>query len=364
MATISSGSSVAGGYNPFGSYVPKLGTGPLSSGGFATYEDRMYAQGLREAVTPSSMSYGELPMMPGEEWNDWMGRQRAFETMYSTGPGIATGRGAMSNYLGTGRKSASRPSTSRPSYGGGGGGMTTIIPPTQLDFYLGKPPELQKLDLDYTQMGKRVQEANLPTIEEYKRATPGEEATLRALSQSASDYAAGKIPQSVLAQTQRSIAQAGYGTGLGVGGGRRAGGLQRAFGARDILTTSLGLQQQAQQMAAAIPQIMQQRYAAQYQISPNQVFDTAVSQASINQQLANQQLMMNWMAQPLPGQFDVSKGMFVGFQPGTYSQYKPQLQVTGPSTSTTTDRFGRPVVTTRPGVSTGNWQGSAYNPFA
>lgn len=218
----------------------------------------------------------------------------------------------------------------------------TVLPPTEVEFYMGKLPELPKLELDYTQMGKRVQEANLPTIEEYKRATPGEEATLRALSQSASDYAAGKIPQSVLAQTQRSIAQSGYGSGLGVGGGRRAGGIQRAFGARDILTTSLGLQQQAQQMASAIPQIMQQRYAAQYQISPNQIFDTATSQASINQQLATQQLLMDYMNQPRPGMFDVTKGMYVGFQPGTYSTAKPYL----------------------PGTKSNYFTGSAYNPFA
>ena len=216
------------------------------------------------------------------------------------------------------------------------------MPATSVEFYMGKLPELPKLELDETQIGKRVQGFNLPTIEEYKRATPGEEATLRALSMGTSDLAAGKIPQSVLAQIQRSIAQAGYGSGLGVGGGRRAGGIQRAYGSRDILTNSLGLMQQAQQMAAAIPQIIQQRYAAQYQISPNLIFDTSVSQASINQQLATQQMLMNYMNQPRPGMFDVTKGMYVGFQPGTYSATRPVV----------------------PGTRTTSFTGSAYNPFA
>lgn len=321
MATVSSGSRVFGGYAPSGSSnfisAASQGIGSLYSG---------------------------VPSRP-----DWMGGTKPGQEAY--GPVIQGTMGSYRKLAGGGYvdqygekvSGFSRPSTSRVSGGGGGGGGgVTVIPPTPLEFYMGKPPELQKLEFDYTQMGKRVQEANLPTIEEYKRATPGEEATLRALSQSAADYAAGKIPKTVLEQTQQSIAQAGYGTGLGVGGGRRAGGIQKAYGARDILTTSLGLQQQAQQMAAAIPQILQQRYAAQYQVSPTQVFDTAVSQASINQQLANQQAMMNWMAQPLPGQYDITTGSYVGFgAPGTRVTSRPLA----------------------PGIGT-NYTGSAYNPFA
>jgi len=293
---------------------------------------------MRDFLTKGSLGYGELPRAPGENWNAWMRRQQSLADTY-TGPGLKTGSAALTQYLKPSSDVSSRPATAgRMPSGGGGGGGIAYKPPTTVEFYMGKLPELQKLEIPWQELGKRVQETNAPTIAEYQKAAPGEEATLRSLSMANADMAAGKIPLSFLQASQRASAQAGYGTGLGVGG--RAGGIQRMRGERDILLTSLNLQQRAAQMAAAIPQIMQGRYAAQYQISPTEIFGTAANQASINQQLANQQLLMNWMNQPRPGMYDVSKGMYVGAQPGTYSATPTNL----------------------PGVGS-YFAGSPYNPF-
>lgn len=52
-------------------------------------------------------------------------------------------------------------------------------------------------------------------------------------------------------------------------------------------------------------------------------FNTAAAQAQYNQQIRSQNLMNAWQSQALPGQFDISKGKYVGYQPGTYSDTKP-----------------------------------------
>ena len=52
-------------------------------------------------------------------------------------------------------------------------------------------------------------------------------------------------------------------------------------------------------------------------------FDVDVAQAQYNQQIKAQNLMNAYQSQALPGQFDISKGKYVGYQPGTYSDTKP-----------------------------------------
>ena len=52
-------------------------------------------------------------------------------------------------------------------------------------------------------------------------------------------------------------------------------------------------------------------------------FNTAAAQAQYNQQIRSQNLMNAWQSQALPGQFDISKGKYVGYEPGTYSDTKP-----------------------------------------
>jgi hypothetical protein len=42
-----------------------------------------------------------------------------------------------------------------------------------------------------------------------------------------------------------------------------------------------------------------------------------------NLDIQNQNLMNEFQSKPLPGQFDVQKGMYVGYEPGTYSKTRP-----------------------------------------
>lgn len=52
-------------------------------------------------------------------------------------------------------------------------------------------------------------------------------------------------------------------------------------------------------------------------------FDVDMTQAQYNQQIRAQNQMNAWQSQALPGQFDISKGKYVGYEPGTYSDTKP-----------------------------------------
>jgi hypothetical protein len=44
-----------------------------------------------------------------------------------------------------------------------------------------------------------------------------------------------------------------------------------------------------------------------------------------NSQIANQNAINAWQGQGLPGQYDVNRGAYIGFQPGTYSATRPNL---------------------------------------
>jgi len=76
-------------------------------------------------------------------------------------------------------------------------------------------------------------------------------------------------------------------------------------------------------------------FEASKMISPERVFDTLVTQAQYNQQIATQNALNAWQTQPIPGQFDVSRGQYVGTKPGTYSDTRP-LAPGMPSASGTT----------------------------
>ena len=62
-----------------------------------------------------------------------------------------------------------------------------------------------------------------------------------------------------------------------------------------------------------------QNQAAQSKIN----YDVQITQAQYNQQIAAQNALNAWQGQALPGQFDIAKGQYVGFQPGTYSSTRP-----------------------------------------
>jgi hypothetical protein len=125
------------------------------------------------------------------------------------------------------------------------------------------------------------------------------------------------------------------------------------------------------QMASMAQQstLSRANFEASKMISPSQVFDTLVTQAQYNQQIAASNAINAWQSQPLPGQFDIQRGQFVGFQPGTYSATRPMLPGTerlqsaaamglkGPYASEIYSKFYAPAA-----QQAQNWTGSAYVP--
>jgi hypothetical protein len=320
-----------------------------------SYKQRMYESAARDATTRSSMSYGKLPQEPGEDWNAWRTRQSDFDKALGGG----YDRNAMDKLLGL--DSASRGPTTRSSSGGGGGGggggyAMPQIQSQPVEFYLGPAPTMEELSLNFEEMGKRAMEANKPYAEQYKQFAPGTEAGTRALSQAGATMATGQFTADMASQIGRGAAQLGLSTGLG---GRS--GIGRNILARDLGLGTLQAQQMGADLLSRSSQIAQQAQQAMSPIGPTEVFGTAANQASINQQIRNQNLLNAWQSQGLPGQFDIKKGQYIGFQPGSYSQYRPELQQ-APTTTTKTDAYGRSVVTTRPN-STSYWAGTAYNPL-
>jgi hypothetical protein len=222
---------------------------------------------------------------------------------------------SISGTPGGGGSSSRRPSGPR-QVSGGAYAMPGEPPP--LDFYLGPAPTLTDLNLNYEEMGKRAMEANKPYAEQYKQFAPQTEAGTRALSQAGATMATGQLTRDMASQIGRGAAALGFSTGLG---GRS--GIGRNILARDLGLGSLQVQQQGAELLAKSSALAQQAMQAMNPISPNEVFSTAANQASINQQIANQNLMNAWQTQGLPGQFDIRKGQYIGYQPGTYSTTKP-----------------------------------------
>jgi hypothetical protein len=301
-------------------YTPQYGSGKGSFGGYASYEDYSYARGLKDAMTPSSMSYGKLPHNPNLSWNENLDRQSQFEDMYSTSMGISDPRSAMRNYMGVKPAPSTRSSGGGGGGGGsrGGGGAIPIGQPAPLEFYLGPAPTLQELNLDYAEMGKRAMEANAPFAEQYKQFAPQTQAGARALSEAGAQYATGQFSRDMASQIGRNAASLGFSTGLG---GRS--GIGRNILARDLGLGSLQVQQQGADLLAKSSALAQQAMQAMAPISPNEIFSTAANQASVNQQIANQNLLNAYQSQALPGQFDIKTGSFVGYQPGARVTTRP-----------------------------------------
>lgn len=246
-----------------------------------------------------------------------------------TGPGIGYQR--------------TRPSTSTSTSRISQGAPIMLPGPTPVEFSLGPAPTLEQLNLDYETMGRRAVEANVPFAEQYRQFAPQTEAGTRALSQAGATMATGAIPRDITGQVGRSVASLGFQTGIG---GRS--GIGRNLLARDLGLTSLQVQQQGAGLLERSSALAQQAMQAMSPISPQQVFQTAFTQAQYNRELANQNLLNAWLSRPLPGQFDVTRGQYVGFQPGTYSATRPQA----PGTA-------------RPGMlGSGGWTGSlGASPF-
>jgi hypothetical protein len=300
-------------------YTPQYGSGKGSFGGYASYQDYTYANDLKAATTPGNMSYGKLPFNPNLSWNENMDRQSQFENDFSTSQGIRTGSSAMNSFLGVKSAPATRSSGGGGGGGGGsGGGAISMGQPAPLEFYLGPAPTLTELNLNYEEMGKRAMEANKPFAEQYRQFAPQTEAGARALSQAGSTMATGQLSRDMASQIGRGAAALGFSSGLG---GRS--GIGRNILARDLGLGSLQVQQQGADLLSKSSMLAQQAMQAMAPIAVGSVFDTAANQASVNQQIANQNLLNAYQTQALPGQFDIKTGSFVGYQPGSRVTTRP-----------------------------------------
>ena len=284
------------------------------------WNNYMAAQGVRESLTPGSMGYGTIRQLPGESWNDWQSRSSAASDMFGGG---LTGSGNLANALRREQglsSGGSVPSSRSVGGGGGGGGQGQYIGPPPIEYYLGPAPTLQELNLNYEEMGKRAMEANKPFAEQYRQFAPQTEAGARALSQAGATMATGQLSRDVVGQVGRGAAALGFSTGLG---GRS--GIGRNILARDLGLSTLQVQQQGQDLLAKSSMLAQQAMQAMAPIAPTSIFDTAANQASINQQIANQNLLNAYQSQPLPGQFDIKTGSFVGYQPSARVTTRPGI---------------------------------------
>ena len=220
--------------------------------------------------------------------------------------------------------------------------------------------------------------------DEFESAMPGYKANMQAANNLTSTYLAGKIPQDVVDQIFRNSAAKGFTTGL-LGGGIGRNIVARDLGLTSLQLQTAGanlLQQTANiansvlqstmpvtgealasrfitdpgqifstvanmkrvdptsvfnavyvptsqiynQMASAAQQSTMARanFEASKMIAPSQVFDVLTTQAQYNQQINAANALNAWQSQPLPGQFDIKKGQYVGFEPGTYSSSRPR----------------------------------------
>jgi hypothetical protein len=187
-----------------------------------------------------------------------------------------------------------------------------------MEFYLGKAPTLKELSLDYGDMGKKAYEANAPFRQQFQEMNPDLEAGLRSLSASGAQMATGQLGRDMIGEIGRSTAAAGFSGGFG---GRS--GMGRNLLARDFGLSSLQVKQQGANLLNQSVQISSQAMQAMNQIDPTAVFSTEANRMKSNLDIQNQNLMNEYQSQPLPGQFDIQKGMYVGYEPGTYSKLRP-----------------------------------------
>lgn len=221
--------------------------------------------------------------------------------------------------------------------------------------------------------------------DEFESAMPGYKANMQAANSLTSTYLAGKIPQDVVDQVFRNSAAKGFTTGL-LGGGIGRNIVARDLGLTSLQLQTAGanlLQQTANiansVLASTMPvtgealasrfitdpgqifstvsnmkrvdptsifnavyvptsqvynqmsQMAQQstlaraNFEASKMVPPSMIFDALTSQAQYNQQINAANALNAWQSQPLPGQFDIKKGEYVGFTPGGYSATRPDL---------------------------------------
>lgn len=277
-----------------------------STSGFNLPSTSFSPQNLFSSGSPLGKSYTPSMFAPSQDYSSIF--NQAARGIYG-GPSI-------SGTPGEGGSGSSARRSTGPRLGSGGSAVMPGEAP--LDYYLGPTPTLTELNLNYEEMGKRAMEANKPYAEQYRQFAPQTEAGARALSQAGATMATGQLSRDMVGQIGRGAAALGFSSGLG---GRS--GIGRNILARDLGLGSLQVQQQGADLLSKSSMLAQQAMQAMSPISPNEVFGTAANQASINQQIANQNLLNAYQSQALPGQFDIRKGQYVGYQPGTYSDAPP-----------------------------------------
>lgn len=237
-------------------------------------------------------------------------------------------------------------STPGKASGGGGGGGGYVMPQQQaapLDFFMGQTPELKKLEIpleEYSKMLGKVnnpeelaalsERYNAPTKKAFESNMPFFDASLAALGGQALDALQGRVSRSTAQSVARSVAQANLGSGLAGGIMGAMGGLGRNMVFRDLakaseaavdrginaLGQSLGFFQQKQAMASPTS-------VSSLMVNPAAIYDTLQTQAQSNWNTANANLINAWQSQARPGQFDITTGKYVGYQPGERTQYAP-----------------------------------------
>jgi hypothetical protein len=181
---------------------------------------------------------------------------------------------------------------------------------TGISFYNPNTPQLQGVTKDFSQ-------ANQPYQQQAEQALPDYMSVVKSQLASAKQGASGQMSKGLAGNIARGAAQAGLGTGL------TGSGLQRNLTARDFGQTSEDLIARSVGLLQGAAQGYQNFFNVSNPISPNYLFDTSVNQAFYNTGIANQQAMMNYQNTATPGQFDISKGKFVGYTPGSYSAAPP-----------------------------------------
>lgn len=274
-----------------------------------------------------------------------------------------------------------------------------------------------------------AEKLNAKYVKEFEDAMPQYKDNMRTANKLTETYMAGKLPRDVVDQVFRNTAVKGFATGLYGGGlGRNMVAKDLGLTSLQLQTAGANLLQQTAQLASQVSQairpvtgaelasrfitdptqlfstmanynrvdptsifnavyvptrqvydqmasmaqqstLSRANFEASKMISPSQVFDTLVTQAQYNQQIAASNAINAWQSQPLPGQFDIQRGQFVGFQPGTYSATRPMLPGTerlqsaaamglkGPYASEIYSKFYAPAA-----QQAQNWTGSAYVP--
>jgi hypothetical protein len=316
-----------------------------------SYDQVQYEKSVAASKDPASMTYGQIPRAPGQSWNDYMTQNSAFQKTYS-GPGLATSRSAMNQLMNpSGISGRGSVSSFGGSYGGGGGGSIGggMTNPLGISFYNPNTPQLQGVTQDFSQ-------ANKPYQQQAAQALPDYMSVVKSQLSAAKQGAAGQTSKTLAGNIARSSAQAGLSTGLA------SGGIQRNSTARDFGLTSEDLISRSVGLLQGAAQGYQNFFNVSNPISPNYLFETGVNQAFYNSGIANQQGMMNYMNTATPGQYDISKGAFVGFQPGSYSATMPQLQTGTRTQYKYKDAYGKGYGPTKQVPTyTSNWASNGFN---